>query len=209
MPTIGLPAPYPLAWPPGRARVPRHAREPDRYKVTSVAAAIVSIENEVKRWRSAERDARITAWELTTDMAARGMPEDPAAALWFDLAGKDITGGQQLMVLACDRFRRLEQNIRAISLTMERLRLVDEIGAYSLVAAVEGARALPPPSRVRGEAVAVPGQPWHEVLGVVPDAPLLVAEAAYRALAKEQGEGGNHLVELNLAIEKARRLRNG
>jgi hypothetical protein len=207
----GLPAPYPLAWPPGRARTPQHARAGDRYGVASNVAAIKAIEAEVKRWRSGEREARITAWELTTNISGRSMgePSDPAAALWFTLSGKDITFGQSLMVLACDRFRKLAQNIRAISLTMERLRLVDEIGAYSLVAAVEGARALPPPSAGRSEAVGLPGKPWHEVLGVAPDAPLLVAEAAYRALAKEEGEGGNHLVELNLAIEQARRLRNG
>lgn len=91
---------------------------------------------------------------------------------------------------------------------MERLRLVDEIGAYSLVAAVEGAKALPPPSARNRSAdgVAVPDRPWYTILGVQPDAPLLVAEAAYRTLAKAAGEGSSVLVELNLAIEQARRL---
>ena len=87
---------------------------------------------------------------MTSDPAPRGRedPADPGAALWFTLGGKDITRGRhKVMVLACDKFRRLAQNIRAIALTMERLRLVDEIGAYSLVAAVEGARALPPPAQ--------------------------------------------------------------
>ena len=113
------------------------------------------------------------------------------------------------MVLACDKFRRLAQNIRAIALTMERLRLVDEIGAYSLVAAVEGARALPPPDRATASLIDDGGRPWHEVLQVMPNAPLAIAEAAYRALARtaHADAGGNDqmMTRLNAAIEAARK----
>ena len=199
---LTLPAPYPLAWPPDRPRIPSRERQPDRYEAKTVTAAMASAEMEVKRWRAPTRSARIINWELSSDYLGRAQPpDDPGAALWFTLGGKDITGGASLMVLACDRFHRLPQNIRALSLTMERLRLVDEVGAYSLIAAVEGARALPPP----GAAVAVPDRPWREVLGIAGEAPLLIAEAAYRALARKAGEGSPKLTELNLAIEAARR----
>lgn len=111
-----LPAPYPLAWPPGRERTPARSRQVTRYQVRSVQHAIETIEAEIKRWRAPERTARITGWELTSNYLGRAMPDDPGAALWFNMAGKDITTGQSMMVLSCDRFDALPQNIRALSL---------------------------------------------------------------------------------------------
>lgn len=193
-----VPAPYPLAWPPAKDRTPSHRRAPDRYEVKTFAQAIGGLETEVNRWgRTA---ARIVNWEVTTNISGRALtnPDDPGASFWFELATGDATLGAELCVLACDRFQRVPQNIRAISLTLERLRLVDELGSYSLVAAVSGAKALPPP------ASQAPDQPWHVVLAVSPDAPLGVAEAAYRALAKSAGDGSPRLIALNAAIAAAR-----
>jgi len=196
MNALALPTPYPLHWPAGRARTPAHKRERARYEVRTVSGAIGGIETEAARWRRSNR--RITNWELTTNISGRMQtPQDPGAAFWFTLATGDATVGQDLMVLACDRFERVEQNIRAISLTMERLRLVDEIGAYSLAAAVEGAKALPPP---------VVERPWHEVLHVSLTAPLYIAEAAYRGAALKAGEGSPEIKELNRAIAEARQV---
>ncbi len=192
-----IPPPYPLAWPPGRARTAPDRRERGRYTLRGFADAMGTVEKEVARWQKMSRNARIVDWQLTSYQAGRAqIHTDPGAAMWFTLAGNDVTGGASLMVLACDRFLELPQNVRALSLTMERLRLVDEIGAYSIVAAVEGAKALPPPQSDRA---------WRDVLGIGTNAPLLVAEAAYRTLAKAAGEGSPQLVELNLAIEAARR----
>src|SRR5262245_49501482 len=124
---LPLLTPYPLHWPAGRARTPEHRRERPRYEVRSVSVAIAGIEREVARWAS-PTSRRITAWELTTNISGRrNKPDDPGAAFWFTLAGDDLTADAALMVLACDRFQLVEQNIRAVSLTMERLRLVDEI----------------------------------------------------------------------------------
>jgi hypothetical protein len=114
------PQPYPLSWPPGRARVAAAECEPDRYQAKSVKGALQTLELEIKRWRAPDRTARIVTYELTTDPAPRGRdePADPGAALWFRLAGTDITAGQhRLMVLPCDKFRHLPQNIGAIALT--------------------------------------------------------------------------------------------
>jgi hypothetical protein len=197
MPTAQLPAPYPLTWPPGRVRTPPDRREKGRYSLRLFSQAMTTLETEVARWQRARRNARLVDWQLSSDHVGRSnSPADPGAALWFTLAGKDITGGQSLMVLACDRFAELAQNIRALSLTMERLRLVDEIGAYSLVAAVEGAKALPPPERPID---------WREVLGLGAGATLTVANTVYRALAKDAGEGSERLRDLNAAIEAARK----
>lgn len=102
-----------------------------------------------------------------------------------------------MMVLACDKFDKLPGNMRALGLTMERLRLVADIGAYSLVQTVEGARALPPPERVID---------WRMAFGMLSHATpsLRVVEGIWRTMAAEAGEGSPRLVELNLAIEAAR-----
>lgn len=73
--------------------------------------------------------------------------------------------------------------------------MAHEIGAYTLEAAVQGAKALPPPEEQIN---------WREILGLGPSATLVAAHAVYRALAKEAGEGSPKLKRLNLAIEAAR-----
>jgi hypothetical protein len=198
MQTAQLPAPYPLTWPPAKPRTHAVKRMPVRYKGFNLDEAHRSLETEVARWQRLGRDERIVNWELSTNHVGRPTRElaDPGAALWFTLAGAQITGFASLMVLACDRFRDLPQNIRALSLTMERLRLVADVGAYSLVAAVEGARALPPPKQPLD---------WRGVLGLGSSATLTGANAVYRAMAKDAGEGSDRLKQLNAAIEAARK----
>lgn len=193
--TVVVPAPYPLSWPPTKPRTPAHQREKGHYSLRTMTQAMGTVEVEVQRWQKRDRPERIIDWEITTNHVGRSRdPEDPGAALWFTLGGKAITGPASLMVLACDRFQELPQNVRALSLTMERLRLVADVGAYSLVAAVEGARALPPPERPVD---------WRAVLGLGPGANVEIANAVYRTLVKGADEA--RLRELNAAIEVARK----
>lgn len=189
-----LPPPYPLAWPKDRPRTAAAHRQKARYSLATFAQAVATIEAEVPRWQRLSRNARLVDYQLTSDSLGRMREvEDPGAAIWFVLGGRDITAESKLVVLSCDRFLELPQNVRALSLTMERLRLVDEIGAYSIVAAVEGAKMLAPPDK-----------PWHEVLGIAKGSSLTVADAVYRALAKEAAGDERRLVDLNRAIEAAR-----
>src|ERR1051326_1430375 len=202
MPLPTIPAPYPLAWPERKPRTPAANRQKGHYSLRTFPQAMGTIEIEVARWQKRDRAARLVDWEVTTNQAGRHtVSADPGAALWFTLAGKDVTGETALMVLACDKFEEVPQNMGAVSLTWERLRRVDDVGAYSLVSAVEGARALPPPADYRRDAEIR----WRETLGVGDNASLLVAEAAYPALAKNGGEGSPRLRDLNPATETARR----
>jgi curved DNA-binding protein CbpA len=77
------------------------------------------------------------------------------------------------------------------------MRLAEARG--SLDAMRETFMALPAPARVR--------DPW-EVLGIRPDAPLAIAEAAYREATKtahpDRGGTDEAMAELNAAIEKVR-----
>lgn len=201
--TINLPAPYPLTWPEGRPRTPPARRVKGTYTVRGYVEALSSLEVEIARWQRRERTARITDWQLTATHAGRGSLDhvDPGASLWFILGGRDITAASELRVLACDRFVDLAHNIRGLGLTMERLRLVDEVGAYTIVQATEGARMLPPPE---------PPIDWRTELGIAPgERDLYLIDQIYKMRAKRAGEGSPLLKTLNLAIEAARKELKG
>ncbi|HEU0073591.1 MAG TPA: J domain-containing protein [Dehalococcoidia bacterium] len=103
--------------------------------------------------------------------------------------------------LTCNRFYRREENIRAVYLTLEALRLADERGILrELAEAAAGFLEAPKGARVK--------RPWHEVLGVMPTADAAVIKAAYRATAQtaHPDAGGSEaaMAELNAAYEQAK-----
>jgi hypothetical protein len=129
--------------------------------------------------------------------AARRVPEDPGVAVYFDLDGEP-------QCFPCDKWDRVQDNLRAIELTIRALRGLERWGAKEMVrAAFRGFQALPPPGGDR---------PWWKVLGVRQEAPIDVIEAAYRLEARQahpdiNGGAADRMVELNRAIEEARRTR--
>jgi hypothetical protein len=180
---------YPLCWPDGQERAAERMASP--FKAT-MATALAQIENEMRLWRAID-------YVISKAPAYRRGSVDPGVALWWSPPSKTV---EELRVLACDRYRATEANLRAIGLTLEALRGCDRWGAYTREQAIEGARlALP------GPAVAMPSRPWWQVLAVAEGTPLIVVEAAYRALAKERHSDREAMVELNLAVEAARRAK--
>lgn len=120
-------------------------------------------------------------------------PADSGAALYFNLEGERYC-------VACDRWLRVEDNIQAIAHTIETLRRLQRIGGFDLVRqALRGFQA----SYMAGEA-----ESWWNVLGVNFDAPLHVAEAAYRRLVlsahPDRGGSAEAMLRLNDAIREAR-----
>jgi len=75
-------------------------------------------------------------------------------------------------------------------------------------AALAGAAGMLPPPGASPVAVERAPEPWFTVLGVLPEAPIEVAEAAYRALAKkahpDAGGSSEAMGRLSRAIEEAR-----
>lgn len=152
----------------------------------------------------AEIDAEMRRWDaigyvVSCVPAYRRGSTDPGVALWWSMRRRS---GADLRVLPCDQYRLAEANAHAIALTLDALRGCDRWGAYSREQAVEGARLALPGARN------TPPRPWHEVLGVNETTPLIVCDAAYRALAKERQADNAQMIELNLAIEAARRERS-
>ena len=111
------------------------------------------------------------------------------ATVWFNLGGERKT-------VECRKFYDHAENLRAIYLALEGLRLASQRGILEQYR--QFFKELSAPS----------GQPAtrspYEVLGVSAEAPLEVVEAAYRALAKkahpDSGGSNERMRELNQAL---------
>lgn len=100
-----------------------------------------------------------------------------------------------------DRWRRPVDNLWALAIGLEQIRLnelrgIDDV-ARQMYAALPAPKTRDP----------------YEVLGVRPDAPFAVIDAAYRARAKtlhpDAGGTGEQMAELNAAYEEARQRNYG
>jgi len=169
---------YPLDWPPGydrtldyerqRARFSKQTRQSEGWarqeKVTVHEACTRLIEQANKftkpgqPWRI-NLDLVVISTNIPTRLdgrprSGRRKPEDPGVAFYFELDGKDI-------VLACDKWDRVADNIVAIAKTMEAMRGLERWGVSDMLArAFTGFEALPAPDAVDS---------WRVVLGVKPD----------------------------------------
>lgn len=122
-------------------------------------------------------------------------PDDPGAALYFQLRGKPI-------VLACDHYDTVEANLAAIAAHIDAMRAMERHGVGSLEQMFAGFTALPP---------AVSPDDWREPLGN--PRTLQEAEANYRERMKyahpdvnPSDASGIVAVKLNAAIAKAREV---
>jgi hypothetical protein len=104
----------------------------------------------------------------------------------------------QRQSMGCDRFWDYRTNLRALYLILNALRLAAERGILEELA--RAALAMLPEAKRK--------RPAWEVLGIQPDAPLDVAEAVYKALAKKHhpdaGGSDEAMKELNEAFEAFR-----
>jgi hypothetical protein len=178
-----------LTWPPNKARTSSRSGSP--FKQPQIDREEQRIKEELRRWR-------ITRWMVSRNHQRIFGNTDPGVAVWWE-DPKD----HSLRVIACDAYRDLASNARAIYLTMDALRAIERWGAYTTEEATEGARylALPPPEepywRVFAEAA---GAPWSSD----PRLPLPAYVGMYRVAAKRVAGDEAKLRRLNLAIEAAR-----
>jgi hypothetical protein len=128
------------------------------------------------------RQVKATDLRIDTDIIYRkdkphipradgGNPEDPGVVVRFTLPG-----GRKV-ALPCDRFHRVQDNLRAIALTMERKRMATLYGVATTEAEYAGYAALP---------AGTPGfPPASQVLGIHEDASPRLWKAAFRAWVLE------------------------
>ena len=99
-----LPRAYPLQWPEG---VPRRMIHEKHGPMITMAAAVASLKDLLGLWAE-EQGSELSGVVISSNVTlGQAMPHDPGVALYFRLDGIE-------RCLASDRYRRPEQNVRAI-----------------------------------------------------------------------------------------------
>lgn len=186
---------FPLHWPEGWKRTAQPAKS--KFDVSFAAARDGLLEQ--LRLMGATYPVLSTNIELRRDglpYANQPEPKDKGVAIYFGWKGKQH-------VLACDRWDRIKDNIRALEKTVEAMRGIDRWGASTILErSFEAFVALPPATGTRKRT-------WREVLGFpptsLPDRQGIVIQ--YRGLAKkrhpEAGGSAEAMAELNVARDEA------
>jgi len=184
---------FPLLWPPVEPRTKSYDRKAKRW-ASNWQGAVTDLRTECEA-------AGIHDWALSSNREPGNRTvADPGAVLWFM---QRIDGSWSMSYYAADAFRDLPENVKAIAMTIQRLRQIGDYGCYTAAKAMRGAAytALPAPAR--------PSRNWWEVLEVAPTTPRAVVDAAFKALAKQRhpdapGGSDEAMQELNAAYEAAR-----
>lgn len=197
---------YPLYWPEGRKKTFAYSREGARFD-TTFARARDNVVREVEllcgkyAWMQKEAGLIVsTNIALRRDglpLANQRQPEDTGVAVYFNYKKTQVC-------FACDRWKKIEDNMQAIAKTIEALRGIARWGTGDMMeAAFKGFVALPAPDAKRT---------WREVMGFAPGEPVNAEtlRIRYRKLASNRHpdkDGGTHdgMVELNAALAEAER----
>jgi hypothetical protein len=184
-----------LDWPPAFERTEPRERSPIRKFSATVSETTEALAAEMRRLDPTE-------WRVSTGSGGRhtktnglpnasANPDDPGVVLrWSD-------DGEQFAV-GCDASPRLRDNLRTVYLWVRETRLRGDRPVVT--GSTEFAAARLP----AGDDAEPAGPPPHEVLGVDPDAPAAVVEAAARALITEtHPDQGGSATELQ-RVKRAR-----
>lgn len=197
------PTAYPLCWPEAQRRTHIYAtKSACIFKGSTVHTAVQDVLTELGRMGIGRDDIVIsTGIPTRLDGLPRSgvTPDEHGACVWFRRGG-------ELRHIAVDAFDNPAGNLRAIALAIESIRRLERYGcAEAIQSAAVALLDAPQLPQVAGEGRA----PWWVVLEVSESAPLEVAEAAYKALARKwhpDVEGGDRATfeRLANAIEEAR-----
>ncbi|GGL70195.1 DnaJ domain-containing protein [Halocalculus aciditolerans] len=167
-------------WPAGFDRTPASDRKryPGGFEV-SRTTAFESILEELEKFDAVNVDVQTTVPHTARNPNVPYKdrdPDDPAVVVYFDRDGRRYA-------VPCDRWNNLRDNARAIAKYLDAKRAIERYGVATLETEMS-TQALPSGDDdvvVAGDGRREP----HEVLGVSPNAPESVVEAAARQLKKE------------------------
>lgn len=185
---------YPLKWPEGQERRSRHRRGDARFKIT-LAAARDHLVGELKLLGaryvviSSDLDVRLAGLPY----AHQRQPDDTGVAVYFDYDGDS-------MVFACDKWLKIEHNIRAVGKTIEAIRGIARWGSTDMMKRAVGAfKALPEQPKA---------EDWRRVLEINSD-DLGIVKAQYRKLSRihhaDMGGNEEEMKRVNIAWEAAQK----
>jgi len=203
--------PFPLQWPDGWARAKNRSYPKFVNDFTKDRDAVIR--------RLGRRGTNVV---ITSQLpiGSKGLPyiapvSDPGIAVYWAEVTRDANNARQVVerVIACDRWHRIADNMRAISKSLEALDGLERWGSSQVVErAFAGFHALPPGSSSSFASGPVK-RPWRDVIGGVwPDgldsaATLAVAKLRYRAaISKSHPDHGgavDEAAELNAAMAEA------
>lgn len=119
---------YPLAWPDGWPRRQWHQRSSSKYEVTFLRARDeLTRELKLGRTRNVVVSSNIPLRRDGLPLANMREPQDPGVAVyWDDKQGKP-------RVIACDVWKTVRENLRAVGLAYQSLRQIERTGASELL----------------------------------------------------------------------------
>jgi hypothetical protein len=188
---------FPLRWPDGQKRRLGVRRENARFKI-SLSAARDHLINELKLLGA--RNIVISS-DLHTRIdglpyANQRQPHDTGVAVYFRY-------DKENMVFACDKWRKVEHNIRAVGKTIEAIRGISRWGSTDMM------------KRAVGAFKELPAQPeaenWRRVLNIGYDekVDLRKVKEQYRKLSRihhaDMGGNEEEMKRVNIAWEAAQR----
>lgn len=196
---------YPLAWPAGwrRSQQRREARffatgnsvdGQQRWKAgrVTIAAALDRVEKQLGLLgaRDAIMSSNLRVGMRGDPLSSQPEPDDPGAAVYFKLGGKD-------RVLACDTWSRTADNIAAIAAHIDAMRRIERYGVGNLEQAFAGYDALPAPS-------AENRAPWRTTLGIKPDTNPTIDDVRliFRSLSKRAAAAHDEHWQMNLNLAR-------
>ena len=167
---------FPLSWPAG---FPRHAGEriSSQFKCT-LGQARDGVNNEISRMNG--RQVIISSnipLKQNGDMYASQKPvdNDHGVAVYFTWKGDQV-------VLACDRYQTIRENLRAIEKSLEAMRGLERWGCSDILRrAFSGFKALPTGSGIE---LGTLKRTWYQVLEISRNSTYEEVKAAHRLLSK-------------------------
>lgn len=191
---------YPLTWPVGWPRTPVGRIERSRYK-TSLGRATQHLLNELKLFgaRNIVLSSNLPLRRDGLPYANVSQPRDCGIAVYWTMPARKHGEQPKPMVMACDQWQRVEENIHAIGLSVGAMRLIHRAGASTILErAFAGFAALPA------------GESWRDVLGYKHGErpPLEELKARHRALMLQNhpDRGGTTAASsrINDAVDRAK-----
>ena len=179
---------YPLQWPAGWPR--SKFKQDSRLAKYSFAQARDDCLDELQRLGATDvvMSSNLTLRQDGLPYSGQRQPEDAGIVVYFKLRGED-------QCIPCDKWSSIEQNLRAITKTIDALRGIERWGAKEMVnAAFRGFKALPE------NAIVTPymKRAWYEVLEVSQTAGPEIIKAAYRQkMLKAHPDHGGSIDDFN------------
>jgi hypothetical protein len=196
---MSAPTAYPLTWPSFRKRTPPRDRQRGTFthdkKAIKIPEAAERLEQEVQRLGGGYLviSTNIRPTITGRPSANQGEPADPGVAVYFRL-------GNDPIVLACDTYDTVAQNLAGLAQHIEATRRIERYGVQSAKETLQAFSALPPPPGKRD---------WREVLGLQQHRAVGrdTVEEAWRYLAKahhpDKGGDPAKMAEINAARDEA------